>query len=59
MFVIIIIVGLYCQNITTTEVWEQCWHCTFCVMTLKAAILGHMAFKLFTQTKDDEMYKCI
>ena len=25
------IVGLYYQNITTTGVWEQCWHCTFCV----------------------------
>ena len=59
MFVIIIIVGLYYQNITTTGVWEQCWHWTFCVLPLKAAILCHMTSKLRVQTKDNEMYECI
>ena len=28
-------------------------------LPLKAAILSHMTSKLFTQTKDNEMYKCI
>ena len=54
-----IIVGLYYQNITTTGVWEQCWHCTFCVLPLKAAILCHMTSKLLVQTKDNEMNECI
>ena len=40
-------------------IWEQCWHCRFCVLSLKAAILSHMTSKLFAQTKDDEMHKCI
>ena len=54
-----IIVWLDYQNISTTGVWEQCWHCIFCFLPIKAAILSHMTSKLFTQTKDNEMYKCI